>query len=97
MLQRFVECTNVGSCFNELVSIEKGEVRPQQQLQTFTALYVALQNIAESVEITDQQLNTEVREFSVNGCAPVAMPPGVGSINVCCDAHPDLFGCQLLV
>lgn len=50
----------MGSCYNELVSIEKGELRALQQLQAFNALYVALQNITDSVEITDHQLNTEV-------------------------------------
>lgn len=55
-----IECTNIATCFNELVSIERGEIRPQQQLQAYSAMALALQNIDESVEITDCQFTTEV-------------------------------------
>lgn len=55
-----VECTNIATVFNELVSIERGEIRPQQQLQAYNTLSLALQNIDESVEITDNKFRTEV-------------------------------------
>lgn len=55
-----MECTNTSSCYNELVSIERGELRAHQQLQACSAMYLALQNIAESVEVTDTKFRTEV-------------------------------------
>lgn len=55
-----VECTNIATCFNELVSIERGEIRPQQQLQAYSAMALALQSTEESVEITDTAFRTEV-------------------------------------
>lgn len=58
IFQRFVESCSIMSCYNELISIEKSELRVNQQLQAFN---VALQNINESVEVTDSQLCTEVR------------------------------------
>ncbi|XP_067933897.1 high affinity cAMP-specific and IBMX-insensitive 3',5'-cyclic phosphodiesterase 8A-like isoform X2 [Watersipora subatra] len=57
--RRMVECTNIATVFNELVSIERGEIRPQQQLQAYNTLSLALQNIDESVEITDNKFRTE--------------------------------------
>lgn len=57
-----IECTNIATCFNELASVERGEIRPQQQLQVYSALVVALQNTDDSAEITDSAFKTEVSE-----------------------------------
>lgn len=58
--QRVAECTNITTCYNELVSMERGELRAYQQLQACSVMHQAVQNITESVEIVDSNFRTEV-------------------------------------
>lgn len=57
--KRFCENDNLGSCLNELISIEKGELRLLQQLRWCSAMYMALQNVSEGVEFIDQDFRTQ--------------------------------------
>jgi hypothetical protein len=58
--QRYVENSNVGSCLNELISLEHCEVRARQKVRASEALFTALENIFEAVEITNSDHEIEV-------------------------------------
>ncbi|XP_048248345.1 high affinity cAMP-specific and IBMX-insensitive 3',5'-cyclic phosphodiesterase 8B-like isoform X1 [Haliotis rufescens] len=53
--RRYIEKTNVGSCINELLSLEHGEVRSQIKLKACIALFTALDNVSDAVEITNEE------------------------------------------
>ncbi|KAJ8249312.1 hypothetical protein GJAV_G00233440 [Gymnothorax javanicus] len=52
--RRFVENGNVMSCYNELIQLEHGEVRSQVKLRACNALFAALDQCQESVEISSE-------------------------------------------
>ncbi|XP_064618530.1 high affinity cAMP-specific and IBMX-insensitive 3',5'-cyclic phosphodiesterase 8B-like isoform X3 [Lineus longissimus] len=57
--RRYVENSNVGSCLNELISLEHCEVRARQKMRASEALFTALENIFEGVEITNSDHEIE--------------------------------------
>ncbi|KAK2818674.1 hypothetical protein Q5P01_024235 [Channa striata] len=52
--RRFVENSGVSACYNELVQIEHGEVRCQFKLRACHAVFTALEQCQEAVEITSE-------------------------------------------
>ncbi|XP_054613002.1 high affinity cAMP-specific and IBMX-insensitive 3',5'-cyclic phosphodiesterase 8B isoform X3 [Dunckerocampus dactyliophorus] len=52
--RRFVENTSVTACYNELLQLEHGEVRCQFKLRACNAVFTALDNCQEAVEITSE-------------------------------------------
>ncbi|XP_013396005.1 high affinity cAMP-specific and IBMX-insensitive 3',5'-cyclic phosphodiesterase 8B isoform X1 [Lingula anatina] len=52
--RRFIENHNVGTCLNELVSIEHGELRSQLKLRACDALFAALEHSSDAIEITSK-------------------------------------------
>lgn len=62
-MQRFIENHNVGACLNELISIEHGEVRAQLKLRACDALFAALENTSDAVEILSKDHIVQVTVF----------------------------------
>uniref|UniRef100_A0A7N6F9D6 Phosphodiesterase n=1 Tax=Anabas testudineus TaxID=64144 RepID=A0A7N6F9D6_ANATE len=52
--RRFVENSSVSACYNELIQIEHGEVRCQFKLRACHAIFTALEQCQEAVEITSE-------------------------------------------
>ncbi|ESO88093.1 hypothetical protein LOTGIDRAFT_126656, partial [Lottia gigantea] len=52
--RRFIETSNVGCCINEFLQLEYGEIRSQLKLRACGALFTALDNVNDLVEITNQ-------------------------------------------
>ncbi|KAK6179108.1 hypothetical protein SNE40_011540 [Patella caerulea] len=52
--RRFVETSNIGTCMNELLQLEYGEIRSKLKLRACGALFTALDNVSDLVEITNQ-------------------------------------------
>nr|XP_057912073.1 high affinity cAMP-specific and IBMX-insensitive 3',5'-cyclic phosphodiesterase 8B isoform X2 [Doryrhamphus excisus] len=52
--RRFVENTSVMACYNELLQLEHGEVRCRFKLRACNAVFTALENCQEAVEITSE-------------------------------------------
>ena len=65
LLQRYVENSNVGSCLNELLCLEHCEVRSRLKMHAADALFTALDNVSEMVEITNADNEIEVRMKSM--------------------------------
>ncbi|XP_071964037.1 high affinity cAMP-specific and IBMX-insensitive 3',5'-cyclic phosphodiesterase 8B-like isoform X2 [Antedon mediterranea] len=51
--RRFVENTNTGTCLNELLQLEHGDVKNHFRLRAAAALFTALENTSDRVHITD--------------------------------------------
>ncbi|CAG5118716.1 unnamed protein product, partial [Candidula unifasciata] len=51
--RRYQENSCLSACINELQSLEAGEVRSNVRLKACNGLFVALDNVAEAVEITN--------------------------------------------
>lgn len=51
--RRYEENSSVSACINELQALEVGEVRSALKLQSCNALFMALENVGEAVEITN--------------------------------------------
>ncbi|CAL1526430.1 unnamed protein product, partial [Lymnaea stagnalis] len=51
--RRYEENSSVSACVNELQALEVGEVRSALKLQSCNALFMALENVGEAVEITN--------------------------------------------
>ena len=58
--QRFAENHNVGACYNELLQLEHGELRSRLKLRALNAMVHALDNIADSVEISNEDHEIQV-------------------------------------
>lgn len=58
--QRIVENHNLSACMNELLCLEYGEVRTQLQLGAATALFCALDNVHDAVEIASDDREIQV-------------------------------------
>ncbi|XP_076020100.1 high affinity cAMP-specific and IBMX-insensitive 3',5'-cyclic phosphodiesterase 8B isoform X1 [Genypterus blacodes] len=52
--RRFVENSRVSACYNELLQIERGEVRCQFKLRACNSVFTALDHCQEAVEITSE-------------------------------------------
>uniref|UniRef100_A0A673BNM3 Phosphodiesterase n=1 Tax=Sphaeramia orbicularis TaxID=375764 RepID=A0A673BNM3_9TELE len=52
--QRFVENSNMMACYNELLQLEHGEVRAQVKLRAGNAIFMALDQSQEAIEITSE-------------------------------------------
>ncbi|XP_071281344.1 high affinity cAMP-specific and IBMX-insensitive 3',5'-cyclic phosphodiesterase 8B isoform X2 [Agelaius tricolor] len=52
--RQFMENSSVTACYNELVQIERGEVRSQFKLRACNAVFTALDHCQEAVEITSE-------------------------------------------
>ncbi|KAI1904152.1 hypothetical protein AGOR_G00002740 [Albula goreensis] len=52
--RRYVENGNVMSCYNELLQLEYGEVRSQVKLRACNAIFTALEQSQEAVEISNE-------------------------------------------
>ncbi|KAJ8343978.1 hypothetical protein SKAU_G00313070 [Synaphobranchus kaupii] len=52
--RRYVENGNMMSCYNELIQLERGEVRAQVKLRACNALFTALEQSQEAVEISSE-------------------------------------------
>lgn len=59
-LQRIPENHNVNSCINELLCLEYGEVRSQLKLRACSAVFSALDNISEAVQICNEDNQIQV-------------------------------------
>ncbi|KAK3588622.1 hypothetical protein CHS0354_021492 [Potamilus streckersoni] len=53
--RKYSENANIGACFNELLTIEHGEVKSRSKLSACNALLTALDNVQDAVEITDEE------------------------------------------
>lgn len=67
-LQRIPENHNVNSCINELLCLEYGEVRSQLKLRACSAVFSALDNISEAVQICNEDNQIQVS-------CPIHRPP----------------------
>uniref|UniRef100_A0A8C9T6J9 Phosphodiesterase n=1 Tax=Scleropages formosus TaxID=113540 RepID=A0A8C9T6J9_SCLFO len=54
VFQRFLENSSVSACYNELIQIERGEVRLQFKLRACNSLFMALEHCQDAVEITSE-------------------------------------------
>uniref|UniRef100_A0A3B3THE6 Phosphodiesterase n=1 Tax=Paramormyrops kingsleyae TaxID=1676925 RepID=A0A3B3THE6_9TELE len=54
VFQRFLESSSVSACYNELIQMERGEVRSRFKLRACNSLFTALENCQEAVEITSE-------------------------------------------
>uniref|UniRef100_A0A673BNI6 Phosphodiesterase n=1 Tax=Sphaeramia orbicularis TaxID=375764 RepID=A0A673BNI6_9TELE len=52
--RRFVENSNMMACYNELLQLEHGEVRAQVKLRAGNAIFMALDQSQEAIEITSE-------------------------------------------
>ncbi|XP_048875014.1 high affinity cAMP-specific and IBMX-insensitive 3',5'-cyclic phosphodiesterase 8B isoform X2 [Brienomyrus brachyistius] len=52
--RRFLESSSVSACYNELIQMERGEVRSQFKMRACDSLFTALENCQEAVEITSE-------------------------------------------
>ncbi|XP_023678970.1 high affinity cAMP-specific and IBMX-insensitive 3',5'-cyclic phosphodiesterase 8B [Paramormyrops kingsleyae] len=52
--RRFLESSSVSACYNELIQMERGEVRSRFKLRACNSLFTALENCQEAVEITSE-------------------------------------------
>lgn len=52
--KRFPENHNVGACYNELLQLEYGELRSRTKLRALNAMVHALDNVSDSVEISNE-------------------------------------------
>uniref|UniRef100_A0A3Q0R647 Phosphodiesterase n=1 Tax=Amphilophus citrinellus TaxID=61819 RepID=A0A3Q0R647_AMPCI len=52
--RRYVENANVMACYNELLQLEHGEVRAQFKLRAGNAIFTALEQSQEAIEITSE-------------------------------------------
>uniref|UniRef100_A0A8C9T0S9 Phosphodiesterase n=1 Tax=Scleropages formosus TaxID=113540 RepID=A0A8C9T0S9_SCLFO len=52
--RRYVENANVMTCYNELIQLEHGEVRAQFKLRACNAIFAALEQSQEAIEITSE-------------------------------------------
>ncbi|XP_035251771.1 high affinity cAMP-specific and IBMX-insensitive 3',5'-cyclic phosphodiesterase 8A-like isoform X3 [Anguilla anguilla] len=52
--RRYVENGNMMSCYNELIQLERGEVRAQVKLRACNALFTALEQSLDAVEISSE-------------------------------------------
>uniref|UniRef100_A0A8C3BRY3 Phosphodiesterase n=1 Tax=Cairina moschata TaxID=8855 RepID=A0A8C3BRY3_CAIMO len=52
--RRFMENSSITACYNELIQIERGEVRSQFKLRACNALFTALDHCQEAIEITSE-------------------------------------------
>ena len=64
--QRFAENHNVGACYNELLQLEHGELRSRLKLRALNAMVHALDNIADSVEISNEDHEIQVPHFTLS-------------------------------
>nr|XP_038026533.1 high affinity cAMP-specific and IBMX-insensitive 3',5'-cyclic phosphodiesterase 8B isoform X3 [Anas platyrhynchos] len=52
--RRFMENSSITACYNELIQIERGEVRSQFKLRACNAVFTALDHCQEAIEITSE-------------------------------------------
>ncbi|XP_041082143.1 high affinity cAMP-specific and IBMX-insensitive 3',5'-cyclic phosphodiesterase 8A-like isoform X1 [Polyodon spathula] len=52
--RRYIENTNIMTCYNELLQLEHGEVRAQFKLRACNAIFTALEQSQEAIEITSE-------------------------------------------
>uniref|UniRef100_A0A8D3BND2 Phosphodiesterase n=1 Tax=Scophthalmus maximus TaxID=52904 RepID=A0A8D3BND2_SCOMX len=66
--RRYVENANMMACYNELLQLEHGEVRAQFKLRAGNAIFTALEQSQEAIEITseDQVIQSKVKAESGN-------------------------------
>ncbi|XP_074649717.1 high affinity cAMP-specific and IBMX-insensitive 3',5'-cyclic phosphodiesterase 8B-like [Tubulanus polymorphus] len=57
--KRYLENTNIGTCINELLTLEHNDVLTQRKLQAGIALFTALEHVSDAIEITNQDLEIE--------------------------------------
>ncbi|CAH1797930.1 unnamed protein product [Owenia fusiformis] len=57
--RRYIENLNVGTCLNELLSIEQHDVRLQHKVRAAGALFTALDNCHEGIHITNEHRETQ--------------------------------------
>lgn len=95
--QRFVENPSISVCHNELLLLEHGEVRLQNQLSATKALYTATESCVDAIEITNEDHDIEVSqsESESESCLRVKVKAEVfgGSfLQYINPAHERLFG-----
>ncbi|XP_078671126.1 high affinity cAMP-specific and IBMX-insensitive 3',5'-cyclic phosphodiesterase 8B-like isoform X1 [Branchiostoma floridae x Branchiostoma belcheri] len=52
--RRYTENTNLGACMNELLMLDHCEVRARHKLRACQALFTAIENVSEAIEIGNQ-------------------------------------------
>ncbi|XP_078621466.1 high affinity cAMP-specific and IBMX-insensitive 3',5'-cyclic phosphodiesterase 8B-like isoform X4 [Branchiostoma floridae x Branchiostoma japonicum] len=52
--RRYTESTNLGACMNELLMLDHCEVRARNKLKACHALFTAIENVSEAIEICNQ-------------------------------------------
>lgn len=65
MFQRYQENSRLSACINELQSLEAGEVQCNVKLKACNGLFMALNNVAEAVEITNSNHEIQVSVLAV--------------------------------
>lgn len=61
LLQRIVESPNISMCMNELLTLEYGEVQSRLKLSACKAVFSALDNVSDAVEISSEDHEVQVR------------------------------------
>ena len=59
-LQRIVESPNISMCMNELLTLEYGEVQSRLKLSACKAVFSALDNVSDAVEISSDDHEIQV-------------------------------------
>ncbi|XP_066274896.1 high affinity cAMP-specific and IBMX-insensitive 3',5'-cyclic phosphodiesterase 8B-like isoform X5 [Branchiostoma lanceolatum] len=52
--RRYTENTNLGACINELLMLDHSEIRARNKLKACQALFAAIENVSEAIEICNQ-------------------------------------------